>query len=151
MVVLNFGVEGERFSGIQTEILETVIADQAPNSPKDILLVNISVADAEDNPLYASAYRTYYEQNTLVNGTEAYPDSLTPYGAIYGASQDKIDGNFEQLSDFSLLYGVNNEESFQESIKTVYGLVIIAVSRYNELLNENPDVIASAGRSMELN
>lgn len=138
LVVLNFIKEGDQFSDIQTQVLDETMTKVARRSVcKDLMLVNVHISDAVDNPIYAAAYAVYYEQNTLLEDQSRMEDRLIPYGVVFGSSVTTLDNDFRQLADFALLRGVVTPADFNENVKAIRGFVISPALSYNELCLKN--------------
>lgn len=136
LVILNFVREGDEVSALQTQVLvDSVEAAAAQSQFKPLMLVNISVADAEGRPVYAAEYQAYYERNTLADGNRYLDLGLVPYGVIYGTDEVKQDGNgmFTVLSDFAIFQDVKTEADVRENIQYIQGSVLAPILGYNRI------------------
>jgi len=134
LVVLNFISEADQFSELQTQVLQNTLQVMAGRSlDKDLMLVNISVTDPNGEPVYATAYQTSYEQNTLAGKTEHLEEKQLPYGAVYGTPLYTSEGDVSQLFDFVLMHDVKNAAEFDVRVQTIENTIKIPVLEYNNL------------------
>lgn len=139
LVVLNFIKEGDPASDLQTKVInDTLLAGANGSHYKDLLLINISVADANGNPLYAAAYETYYEQNSLAGPGQSLDTRLAPYGVVFGNDTTNRDGDFQKIADFALMQGVKTQADLNENVGFIQGVIFLPLDRYNRLFDNDP-------------
>jgi|GEM_PF-5954974 len=135
ILVYNFvdnSPEGQRFSQMQTQVLERTLAALAPRSEaKDIMLVNVVTADAENEPVYGAAFLALYkDENRLGPDGQPRENVILPYGIVYG--EPLAEGNSHRLMDFALLNGVRTDADLNANANAISGSLYDIVHTYNQ-------------------
>lgn len=137
LIVLNFLDESNRFSAIQTQVLEQTLKALAPRSEnKELMLVDIAVRDAQGKDLYVADYMAFYNENRLGPNGELIDSTQIPYGVVYG--EPLKEGGKRNLFDFALMNGVKTDADLNANAESIYGMLNITVKAYNRSTAASP-------------
>lgn len=160
LVVLNFLDESNRFSAMQTQVLEQTLKALAPRSEhKELMLVDVAVRDAQGENLYVADYMAFFEENSLpvykhtlepeskphTNSKPSNHDKIAwyghkaaqiPYGVVYGDPLKDCDER--KLFDFALMNGVKTKADLNANANSISGKLYITVYAYNQNKLEPP-------------
>lgn len=131
LVVLNFIDESNRYSAMQTQVLNrTLAALSARSQNKELMLIDVSTRNAQGNDLYMPTYMTFYDENSLgPNGTTLQGAQL-PYGLAYG--EPLKEGGDSRLFDFALMNGVKTDADLNANANAISGTLFGVVQAYNK-------------------
>lgn len=137
LIVINFIDEKNRFSAMQSQVLQQTLTALAPRSEaKELMLMDVVIRDAEGNNFYWPFYASYYDENRLGPDGGKREDAILPYGVVWGDPLREGSDDFT-LFDFALMNGVQNDADLNANAEGIAG------SMYNVILNYNQKKVAA--------